>query len=70
MKRKDIQELHNKSIKELRDLMKKIQKELIRLRTDLGAGKLKNINQIKAKRHSLARVKTIIREMELLEPKK
>lgn len=70
MKRKDIQELHNKSTKELRDLMKKIQEDLVQLRTDAGAGKLKDTNQIKAKRHDLARVKTIIREMELLRPQK
>jgi len=65
MKRKDIQELHGRSIKELKELMKKTQGELVQLRTDLGAGKLKNVHQIKMKRRDLARIKTIIREKEL-----
>lgn len=65
MKKKQIVELHSKSKKELQELMKKTQQELMKLRTDLGAGKLKNVHQIKAKRHDLARVKTIIREKEL-----
>jgi len=67
MKKKDIQELHHKSVKELGELLKKTQKELAQLRTDLGAGKLKDVNQVKKKRHDLARVKTILREKELME---
>lgn len=67
MKRKDIQELHSKTIKELKESAKKLQKELVQLQTDLGAGKLKNVHQIKTKRRDLAKVKTIIREKELME---
>lgn len=66
MKKKQLVELHTKSIKELKDLAKKIQEELVQLQTDLGAGKLKNVNQIKFKRHDLARIKTIIKEKELM----
>lgn len=65
MKKKQLEELHGKTIKELKDLAKKTQEELVKLRTDLGAGKLKNVNQIKFKRHDLARIKTIIKEKEL-----
>lgn len=65
MKRKDIQELHNKSTQELKESMKKTQEELVKLRTDLGAGKLKDVHQIKKKRRDLARIKTIIRKKEL-----
>lgn len=68
MKKKDIQELHNKSKKELEELMKKVQTELVRLRTDFGAGKLKNVNQIKLKRRDLARIKTVMKELELVTP--
>lgn len=60
-----MQELHTKTIKELRDLVKKTQEELVKLRTDSGAGKLKNVHQIAMKRHDLARIKTIVREKEL-----
>lgn len=70
MKKKDVQELRNKSIKELRELMRKIQEELVKLRTELGAGKLKNVHQVKLKRRDLARIKTILREKELGGQKK
>jgi large subunit ribosomal protein L29 len=65
MKKKQLKELHQKSVKELDQLGEKIQKELVQLRIDWGAGKLKNVNQITQKNRDLARVKTIMREKEL-----
>ena len=70
MKKKQLDELHAKSVKELKESVKKIQGELVQLRTELGAGKLKNVHQIKLKRRDLARIKTILREKELLKPDK
>lgn len=65
MKKKKAQELHTKSIAELHQLEKKSQQELVKLRTDLGAGRLKNFNLVAAKRRDLARIKTILKEKAL-----
>lgn len=67
MKKKDKESLHAKSIKELRELIKEAQEELVRLRLDLGAGKVRDTQTVNKKRHDLARLKTILRERELLK---
>lgn len=68
MKKKQLQELHTKSIKELNELVKKAQEELVKLKVELGAGRLKDTQAMNKKRHDLARIKTILREKELLKP--
>lgn len=68
MKKKELQELHHKSIKELEELVQKTQIELVKLRVELGAGKLKDTQAVNKKRHDFARLKTILREKELLKP--
>ena len=65
MKKKDIQALHDHSVEKLRELLIKAQAELVKLEADLGAGRVKNVHQVKTKRHDLARIKTILREKEL-----
>lgn len=64
-KKRKIQDLSSYSIQQLRGLVVKTQAELIKLETDLGGGKLKNVHRVKKKRRDLARVKTILREKEL-----
>ncbi|MFC1727534.1 50S ribosomal protein L29 [Patescibacteria group bacterium] len=69
MKLKQIKALHSKSVKELMELLKKTEKELVSLKMDLGIGKLKNVRQVREKKRDLARVKTILRKKELEVPK-
>ncbi|PJC28344.1 50S ribosomal protein L29 [Candidatus Shapirobacteria bacterium CG_4_9_14_0_2_um_filter_39_11] len=65
MKKKELNELHTKSTDELKQLIKKTQLELIRSQMEQKAGKLKNVHLVKQKRHDLARLKTILKELEL-----
>lgn len=67
MDRKAITELHDKSIKELKKQELTLREEIARLRLEKKAGQLKNVHQLKEKRHDLARVLTIIKEKELQE---
>jgi large subunit ribosomal protein L29 len=70
MKRKLLKSTQSKSVAELKKLMAKAQEDLVRLRTDLGSGKLKDVHQVKKKKRDLARYKTILREKELKSDKK
>jgi ribosomal protein L29 len=65
MKKKDLKDLHQKSQQDLQGLMKKAQEELVKLKMDRKAGRLKNIRLPEGKRHDLARIKTVLREKEL-----
>ncbi len=65
MKRKDIKELHTKTIKELNGLLSKAQEGLVHLRMEQEKKKSKNHRRFLEKRREIARIKTIIREKEL-----
>ncbi len=65
MKKKELKELHQKSQQDLQGLMKKTQEELVKLKMDRKAGRLKNVRLPENKRHDLARIKTILKEKEL-----
>jgi len=67
MKRKDLQELRTKAKKELLELIRKAEGELARLRIEKEAGKLKDVHLVTKKSDDLARLKTILKEMELNE---
>ncbi len=67
MKRNDIKELTNKTIKELKEIQKLTEAELVKLKLDLALKKTKNVHAFYSKRKDLARIKTIIREKELVE---
>jgi len=67
MKKSKLSELRMKTTKELEELIKKTQGELVKLRLAKEAGKLKDVHQVSKKRHDLARLKTILREKELNE---
>jgi large subunit ribosomal protein L29 len=58
-------ELREKSVEELREEMKNLSEKLFKFRMELAAGQLTNPSQIKVARRDLARVKTILREIEL-----
>lgn len=65
MKKKELKELHQKSQQDLQSLMKKTQEEMVKLKMDRKAGRLKNVRLPENKRHDLARIKTILKEKEL-----
>jgi len=67
MKKKDLQELRAKTNEGLRKLIKKFQEELVRLRIDKEAGRLKDVHQARKKSDDLARLQTILKEKELNE---
>lgn len=67
MKPKDKKELHTKTVKELKSLLSSTQKELVKLRAEQATRKLKDGHQVLKKRGDIARIKTVIRERELLE---
>lgn len=70
MKKKQIKEIRTKNIKELAVIKAKTESELVQLQSDLGSGKLKDVQRVKRKKRELAQIKTIIREKKLLEPEK
>ena len=58
-------ELRDKSIEELRDMERSLMKDLMSLRFQLYSEQISNTTKVKTARRDLARVKTVIREMEV-----
>lgn len=67
MKKKEKQELHEKTFVQLQKEVVKAEKELAKLRLELRAGKMKNVRQLMNQRHRLAVLKTIMKEKELTQ---
>ncbi len=65
MKREQLIKHHNQSIQELTTEVNKLSQELVLRKLDLGSNKLKNVHVVKHLRHDIARLKTLIRELEL-----
>lgn len=64
MKRKDIQELVTKEIKELKTLLKEKQKDLFAAHLDHKMGKLSNTTSLQVMKDDIARIKTALRQKE------
>jgi ribosomal protein L29 len=62
MKKKEIQELKNKSVGELERLVIDSGERLRALRFDLAAGKVKNVNELHQTRKKIARAKTFLNQ--------
>ncbi len=62
MKKKDIQEMKNKSSAELLKLVEDSTEKFRALRFDLAAGKVKNVAQLREVRKAIARAKTFLHE--------
>jgi large subunit ribosomal protein L29 len=69
MKKKDIQELKNKSVAELQRTVVESTEHLRALRFDLAAGKVKNVAELHEARKRIARAKTFLHERETLKVK-
>ncbi len=60
MKKKEVQELKNKTVGELEHLVVESGEKLRALRFDLAAGKVKNVNELHHMRKTIARAKTFL----------
>ena len=69
MRKKDLAELRAKSKEELKKTLKEAEVSLLKVRIDLGAGKTKNVRAISRKKDEIARIKTMMREKEIMEEK-
>lgn len=65
MKKKEKQELHQKTTAQLQKEVAKAEKTLAKLRLELKAGKVKNVRGLMNQRYHLAILKTILKEKEL-----
>jgi ribosomal protein L29 len=62
MKKKDIQELKNRSVAELERVVKEGNERLRVLKFDLAAGKVKNVRELHETRKKVARAKTFLNQ--------
>jgi large subunit ribosomal protein L29 len=67
MKKQQLNEIKNKSIKDLKTLVNSLKKEIANLNMDLKLGKLKNVRAISAKRKDVAQVLTIVNQNAAME---
>ncbi len=65
MKRKEIQELATKEVKELKTLLKEIEKDLFTAQLDHKMGKLKNTASLRVMRDDVARIRTVLKQKEV-----
>ena len=66
----ELKELRQLTSAELSEKAKQLSQELFNLRFQLGTGRLENPMQIRKTKRSIARVKTVQREVERAEQKK
>lgn len=59
-------ELRSKKTAELTKLLAELRKELQQMRFDLAAGRVKNIREIRSRRRTIAKIKTVLAEQEAL----
>lgn len=65
MKKRDLADIKNKNIKELKAEANRLEKELANLKLEIALGKVKNTSTAKGIKKSIAQVKTILRFKEL-----
>lgn len=67
MKKRDFDQLRTKEVEELTILLKDKKTELIKVATEIAAGKEKNIKKARNKRKEIAKLLTLIREKQILQ---
>ena len=70
MKRNDIKALHEKTLAELNKQLEELQLQVAKAKLELTAGKLEDTRSIGKLRDDVARIKTVLREQELLAANK
>ena len=63
----ELQELQQKSVQDLRELLAETRQELRELRFKASEGQLKRIHKISVARKTIARILTILRQSELAQ---
>ncbi len=63
----DVKDLNVLTIDELTDKEKQLRQELFNFRFQLGTGRLENPMQVRNTKRDIARLKTVKRQMELLQ---
>ncbi|MBS0168830.1 MAG: 50S ribosomal protein L29 [Nitrospira sp.] len=63
----DVKDLSALTIEELTQKEKQLRQELFNFRFQLGIGRLENPMQVRATKRDIARVKTVRRQLELLQ---
>lgn len=64
----DFEDLKNKSVKELQELLAEKRHELRELKFKVGEKQLKNMHTIKAARRTIARILTLLKSREKTAP--
>jgi len=62
MKRKEIKDLHTKTIDELKKALEDLRNDVGQLKIDKAVGKVKNVNEARQKKKDIARIYTILTE--------
>ena len=70
MKKQNLNDLKNKTIKDLKIQANNLRKEIANLRVDLILGKLKNPHALKNKRKEIAQIQTLVSHKTLAQIKK
>jgi large subunit ribosomal protein L29 len=63
----DVKDLNGLTIDELSEKEKKLRQELFTFRFQLGTGRLENPMQVRNTKRDIARLKTVRRQLELLQ---
>lgn len=66
MKKNDVKQLHDLTVKELAQKVEEGNTEFNKARSEHAAGKLKNTTSLRTLKKNIAQIKTIMREKELL----
>ncbi len=67
MKKKDLNDLRGKSLKDLEKILKEKMLEVIRTKTNLRISKEKNLKRVKMLRREFAQINTVLKEKRLIE---
>ena len=63
----DVRDLNGLTIDELAEKEKQLRQELFNFRFQLGIGRLENPMQVRGTKRDIARIKTVRRQLELLQ---
>lgn len=62
MKRKEFNQHKEKGIEELKEILKNLEREAMKIKLEIGQGKMKNVHTFLIKRKDIAKIKTLISE--------
>lgn len=69
MKKKNLEELKNKSVNQLKEMVNNMEKEIITGKIEREQSKIKNVHAINRKRKDIAQIKTILQAKFFIDKK-